>query len=196
MKRLILTFAVTVALFSACGGETDTVDPSETSGPVESTTTTTIDPIFAAGEYYLEKGTALRCTKELMTLAENTFRATQQERWEGEWNYSNDLFWEAVKKEILSMYAGVVNSTLLFVSDLGTYEWPTEVQASVDALMSQNLEMAENYLALSKVNSIKEYNNFKFGKIDEENHAGIIRAKLGLPSNVNDDVNYCANIFG
>ena len=95
MKRLILTFAVTVALFSACGGESDTVDPSETSGPVESTTTTTIDPIFAAGEYYVEKVTALNCSLEFLELATSTFESSQQDRWEGEWNYSKDLQWEA-----------------------------------------------------------------------------------------------------
>jgi len=196
MKRLILTYAVTAALFSACGGETDSVDSSTTLGPVESTTTTTIDPVFAAREYYMEKMTALECAKELLSLAERTFDATKQERWEGEWNRSNDLFWEAFEREILPQWEGVANSTLLFVSDLGTYEWPTGVQASVDALMSQQLEMAQRFLSLSEVNSIKEYSNFKLLPPKEEDHAGIIAAKLGLTSNVNDDTNYCEKIFG
>ena len=196
MKRLILTFAVTTALFSACGGDTDTVDPSETSGLVESTTTTTIDPIFAAGEYYREKATAVGCARELNELAISTFDASQQERWEGEWNYSEVLIWEAFQKEVLSLREGLANSYILFVGELGAYEWPDGLQTSIDALISQTLEIASENLRISEVKMMKEYQNFSFNVVDETNHAGIIRAKLGLPSNVNNDENFCANIFG
>ena len=97
---------------------------------------------------------------------------------------------------MLSLREDLADSYILFAGDLGSYEWPAGMQASIDGLISRELELASENLRLSEVNSAKEYQNFRFDIEDETNHAGIIRAKLGLPSNVNNDENFCAKIFG
>jgi hypothetical protein len=37
---------------------------------------------------------------------------------------------------------------------------------------------------------------FDWPVVDEQNKSGIIRAKLGLPSNIDNDVEECKELFG
>jgi hypothetical protein len=83
-----------------------------------------------------------------------------------------------------------------FASDLGAYDWPSEVQGSIDSLMAQMLDEGSSYSDFSKLNSFDQLDNWKWPTLDDENYAGVIRAKLGIASNVNSDVNECKDMFG
>jgi len=192
---LIGTVGFVFVLF-ACGGSTDNATTTSSSAPMESTTSTTVDPTFAAGERYIEIVAPLRCARDLYAMSGPNFDASAEERWSGEWNYSEDLYFAAFKAEVLAN-AGILSDTFVqVVSDLGSYDWPSEVQEPIDELIVQLLDEGAAYSAFSSLNSIKEVQDWEWPNLDGENHAGLIRAKLGLPSNVNDETNYCEKVFG
>lgn len=192
---LVSMVGFAVLLF-ACGGSTDSATTSSSSAPGESTTSTTVDPTFAAGERYAELVASSNCARALYSMSYPNFEASAEERWSGEWNYSEDLYFGAFKAEVLSN-ARILSETLLqTVSDLGSYDWPSDVQEPIDGLITQLLDEAAAYTAFSELNSIKEVRDWEWPIVDDENYAGVIRAKLGLPSNVNDETNYCEKIFG
>jgi len=199
-KPIYAIFASTLTLIACSGGssgssETVVATPAPTTIPA--TTTTTIDPITAAGKYYWEIVIQTNCARELFQLSADTFTATQEERWKNEFKYDENLAFEALRTEVLGMAASFANSLTDAVASLGTYVWPENVQQSIDGLISQMLEEASGKARFSKLSSLDEIRNWRYPKAsDDTNYAGLIRAKLGLPSNVNNDMNYCKENFG
>jgi len=199
-KPIYAIFASTLTLIACSGGsssssETVVATPAPTTIPA--TTTTTIDPTVAAGAHYLEIVGPLNCSRDLYQLSDDTFTANQEERWKNEFKYDENLTFKALKNEVLDNAGAYADSILEFVSALGTYVWPDNINESVDGLISQLLEEASAVSAFSKLASLDEVRNWKYPKqTDDTNFAGVIRAKLGIPSNVNNDVNECKEIFG
>ena len=198
-KSIYVIFASTLALL-ACGGtsnsRSETTVSTSVSTTVAATTTTTIDPKAAAGEHYLEIVKAVNCTQDLYNLSVDQFDATADDRWKNEFNYDETAFFIAYKNEVLENARLFSDSLVKFASELGVYDWPADIQGSIDPFIAQTLAEGSAYSEFSKLNSFDQIDNWEWPTLDGENYAGIIRAKLGIASNVNSDVNECKEIFG
>ena len=192
-----ISVAQVLMLLAACGGgeSTASVDVSLAMAE-ESTTTTTIDPAEIAASHYLEIVRPNNCAFDLFFLAEDEFIATQESRWTNEWNYDADAQFASLKSEVLENARILSETMVTFATELGIFDWPIGVQESVDLLIAQTLEEASAYSAFSKPDSMEQVRAWEWPVVDDRNHAGVIRAKLGLPSNIDNDVEECNELFG
>ena len=197
-----LTCVIFVSLLPllACAGSSNSSSETTVSIPVSTTvvatTTTTIDPTEAAADHYLEIVKPVNCAQELFNLFANQFDATSDDRWKNEFNYDETAYFVAYKSEVLDNARIFSDSLVKFASDLGVYDWPSEVQGLIDPFIAQTLEEGSAYSEFSKFNSFDQLDNWEWPTVDDENYAGVIRAKLGLPSNINNDMGECKEILG
>ena len=194
-KPIYAIFASTLTFIACSGGSNSS---SETTVPttLPAATTTTIDPTEAAGGYYLEIVSPANCLRDLYQVSADQFNKTSDERWKNEWNYDEVAYFVAFKSEVMDNARILSDGLVKFASDLGAYDWPSEVQGSIDLLIAQMLAEGSAYSSWSNLNSWDQLEDWKWPKSDEENYAGVIRAKLGIASNVNSDVNNCKEVFG
>ena len=82
-----------------------------------------------------------------------------------------------------------------FATELGIFDWPVGVQEPVDSLIAQILEDSSAYSAFSKLGSMEQVVASEWPVVDDRNHAGVIRAKLGLPSNIDKNIEECKELF-
>jgi len=168
----------------------------ESQPTIESTTSTTIDIRKEAGSYYIEIATPLNCMRQLYLL---NYEAAGTEFEAQDFPGTASGFQEAYefyRTRILINAEKLSEEMLTFASNLGTYSWPEGVQPSVDELIEDVLREAESVAAYSKLSSWQEIVDWEWPARSNRNPAGVIRAKLGLDSNVNDDSSYCSELIG
>ena len=163
---------------------TTTAAPEPTAPPTEAPTTT-IDPIATAGQYYLEHVRGLNCAWELEMLAaaDSTSRFGDT-IYEGEFNEYRQFMmptWEMKR-----------DAELTWMQALIDYEWPSEVQPAIDDVIAQAAGQAAAYEALTTM-GFHQWVTYVW-PTTTENPAAVARAILGLPSNINTDVNACREI--
>lgn len=193
-------YPVALGLFvAACGGggdiATEGVDQvSSTSQQIVVTEapTTTADLRQAAADRYVEIVTPSNCALALYDLsaseAEERFRAS---------SFASDQeAFEYWRVNVLSNADSLADAYLKMVSELGIYEWPEEVQESVDELITQMLSEAAVYSSYANLGTWQALIDWEWPPAPTTNPAGVIRAKLGLPSNVNNDEAFCDGLLG
>jgi hypothetical protein len=210
-ERGILWLAVVAALtLAACSGDesTEVADsppqttaaPTTTTAPTTSTiaTTTTIAPTTStiattttiaptpeelAAAFYLEKVAGVNCSRDLLRLA-------LAEAPGGERIYPNEFndFMAAMRPA----YEMNRDAALTFMNEIAVYEWPADVQSNIDALVAEMAQGAGEWDQYAKSLSTDDWPT----EFTDRNAATIVRAKLGIPSNINSQVNNCEEFFG
>lgn|GEM_PF-3123746 len=202
LRTLTVMVVVAVAIGTSCSGggsETSQSSPSTSSPattvPATSTQpptttaapTTTVDPIALAGEKYIEFVKPSNCMIGLIQILEADI-------------IGDDGFyereWPKVLEQIVPAYKTLADDTVTFVEKLVSYDWPDEVQSDVDALVTELVQWAGWYAGLGAATSFDSWNAAIEAQIPAETGAAtIVRAKLGLPSNINNDENFCEGIL-
>lgn len=158
-------------------------DPSSTSASPSTTapeSTTTVPPVKDPAQRYLELVGPQNC------LAARIDEAAQRiDRLE----LASEV-WPAVQAELLPLFGEYATAAVAFYEGLLAEEWPPEVQSDIDALVGELTAVASEAQRLSEVDSLEQYLAFEFVPLST-NSAAIVRAKLGLPSNVTDEADYC-----
>ena len=207
-RRIALSAAVAITTLVGCSGgdaapsfdssvntvaeATTTLTPTTTAAPTTSTTTTTTTttipptPEELAAAYYLEAVLPYNCAFELFNLIAADAPGGDS-IYEGEFN----AFYAAM----LPGYEMKRDAELAFMNALIDYEWPEDVQDNIDGLTAQASVYASNYEALARTVDFNAWLNLDLDWPDNGD-AAVVRAKLGLPSNINSDVEHCQQIFG
>jgi len=186
--------AVTVAL-AACSGEDATTTTAETTTTTVLTTTTvatttttqatttSVDEVAAAGAHYLEIVAPGNCLIEQLTAIEDSGRDAD--------GFMDPNAWDdMVDAGLLTLYAQSSEADIAFLEALATYEWPAIVQEDVEALIEEVSASASWALAVSESQSFDEWANL-WSNPPEAVAAAVVRAKLGLESNIGSDVVDC-----
>lgn len=75
-----------------------------------------------------------------------------------------------------------------------SYAWPEEVAADIERLVVETSEWASFYADLAASPSFTSFVDVT--PPSDTSAATIVRAKLGLPSNINNEENFCAGVAG
>jgi hypothetical protein len=144
-----------------------------------------VDPYEEAAAYYLETVAVFNCANARLFDAWDVAPGLEDEllyTWE----------WEAYSTYMVPIWEELRDIRTDWMSSLGDYDWPEDVQPSIDDLFSELSLEASNYNFYADT---PDYSDFR--DLTEEiewpdwSAAAVIRAKLGLPSNIGDDTDYC-----
>jgi hypothetical protein len=185
-RSLVRRFLAYALLVAACGGSTvatTTLQPTTTEAPTTTqatttttvATTTTVDPVVSAGAYYVESVTPSNCAGQ-----------TTETIWDDiadEEGYLYDTDWERIEAEMLPAYQIYAAKLVGFVEALASYEWPESVQADIEGLMSEVSAEAGWAQEVSEASSFDSFITLQ-NEVREFSAAAIVRAKLGLPTNI------------
>jgi hypothetical protein len=189
MKGLVI-LATCSLLLTACGNEPDpdtaaTALPEATTTAAEPTTTTTETTTTTTeavdfGELYLDLVARTNCTSARANeILDRLGDTTDWSRFEG---------------ELLPSFRDYSSALIAFYEGLLANTWPDNVQGDVEQLA---VETSADAAAVSDWTNATSLNDL-VARIEERplstsNIAGIVRAKLGLPSNIIDDgTDWCA----
>jgi hypothetical protein len=146
-------------------------------------TTTTIPPPTPA-EMYLEFVTPMNCAGQQLNSAFDAVIGddgfTQRE-------------WPTVQAEVLPVVEGNADVIVDWMENMVTYPWPADVKADIDVLVAGNAQLAHQYGSVVAAQSIDEWNAaWELTVPDTVATAAVVRAKLGLPTNLTDTQDWCA----
>ena len=194
-QRLLCAALIAI---TACGGNAVTATtlepaPTTTAAPLTTTTTispsttttettTTVDEIAAAGAHYLEIVAPGNCVIEQIEAIEvpaQSDGAFSAEEWD-----------EMVDAGLLSLYAQGSEADIAFMEALAAYEWPENVQEDVNSLIQELSAAASWALDVSESQSFDDWLAL-WGNPPESVSAAVVRAKLGLESNIGSEVVDC-----
>ena len=141
MKRLIVVGAcLTGLVVTACGtpsaGSASTTVPTPTPLPPTPSPSPSVDPILAAGQYYLKVVTTYNAAEAKVAAAEKKI-------------FTYHPYTAAVPDEKVSLAA-----TEAWQNALYAYTWPANAQGQIDALVSANegfIEATEAFIAGANV---------------------------------------------
>jgi hypothetical protein len=180
-----------VGLVAGCGGGSEVTasgggDRSTTSTTEATTTTvatTTTAPVDYAAQY-MRLVAPSNCALNQMITALEGFRGVE---------YIDDAIWARMQQDLLPSIRAYSDAVIGFYEGLAAAEWPENVQADVDTLVAQLATEAAQARAAADAETHAVYVVLE----DElwspdENAAGVVRAKLGLESNVTEETDYCA----
>lgn len=208
MKRTATIITLTALALASCGGGSDdaadttesaetsaapstttTVPPTTTIAPTTtaattttstSTTTTTVDPIAAAGAQYIALVTPANCTNELLNLMINDAYGDE---------YLSENEWVAAQPGFNEGFQAAADRSLEFMNGLIAYDWPDEVQSDVDALVA---ELAADAAIYQQTADAATFDGFlTVPALGQGGAATVLRAKLGLESNIGTDTISC-----
>ena len=143
--------------------------------------TTTLDPIQAAGAYYMAKVTPVNCINQQMNRAEDDVYGPDGSLTEDEWaRYPTD---------VAPLYAADSSAELTLIDDLANYQWPVEVQDAINALTA---EMTKNSQSFEEMASFQSYQELVqlHPEFAPAAAGAFVRAVLGLPA-YDDTIDYC-----
>jgi hypothetical protein len=163
---------------------TTTTTTSTTSPPTTAAPTTTIDPRQAAAEYYLQSVTPSNCYLQITQLIESEVYGKDGTLTRKEW--------PAAQEKLLPAIKGLADGELTFLSALVNYDWPDDVQPDIDNLVNELSATANWHGQLASAGSFDAFVGSP--PAPQGSAATVVRAKLGLPSNVNSTVEECANL--
>ena len=145
--------------------------------------TTTVDPITAAS-LFLDAVAPLNCSGQFLDSPDG--------RAYGPDGLVDEDDWPAMQSKLLPAHATFANDEIRFMEAL-PYQWPAEVQADVDAVVADAWASANFQAALGAATSFEDF--FAIPDVPQGTASTILRARLGLPSNVNTQVDFCAGLF-
>ncbi|MFN7150008.1 MAG: hypothetical protein ACK4V6_11060 [Microthrixaceae bacterium] len=106
-------------------------------------------------------------------------------------DFIDDAEWPAVQTTVQPLYREFAESMIRFYEGLVANEWPPDVQADIDALVTQLTTESAHVMMMSNAPTVADLSELSYSYPEMPNNAGSIRAKLGLPSNVTDEQDYC-----
>lgn len=173
---------------SATAGTTTTTEPPvetiATSTTPSTTTTTTIDPYVAAGNEYLRLVNQLNCAMAITQNAETeVYGADERVR-------ARD--WPTIRDSLLPAYAAMAQEELAFMNGLLGFAWQEDLQPDVDKLVAEVAADAGWFDGLSKVTSFEAFAAYPM--MPDSTAATVLRAKLGLESNVGSTTDFCSEL--
>lgn len=179
---------VGVSAITASTAEQTTVTPTTQAVTTTVAPTTTTEPPPTPAEVYLELVTPNNCAMQLSDLV-----------WAQE--IGGDTFterqWPIVQQKVLPTYTAVADASVKWMEAMVAYDgWPADLQADIDALVAETSLWANWYATAGQLSSIDAWNTFMANPAPPFGAATVVRAKLGLPSNVNDATNWCEGVFG
>lgn len=210
VSSLVTLVAVVAALLASCSSDDpapesnpntaqstvpitsleDTPPPTSAAAPstteatttTEAVTTTTVDERAAAGAHYLELVTPLNCSLSIVALVEGGITGDG-------YFYAND--WPEIQA-IQPTYATYAQDVLKMMTGLIAFDgWPADVQADVDALIGELAADADYYQTLADAVT---FDQWATTTQPESTAASIVRAKLGLETNVGTTRDFCADL--
>jgi len=189
MKTKLAAALAVAALAVACGAPAEVGTPSldeglsttTTAAPtttVPPTTTTTMDAITVAGSHYTRIVAPLNCAAAAVNAAWDELGDKE--------GYVYEDQWEDIKTVLLPTYAESSVAGVTFIEALAGYDWPAVVRDDIDDLMVEITGEAKWSDSMAKAT---DYLNFTELNIDltENKAATVIRAKLGIETNVGLD---------
>lgn len=194
MRRAIV--ACTLLMLMGCGSSGSessqpatteapvTEAPTETA-PVATEATTTTQPVTttteiteeSAQEQYLELVKPANCALADYVTVEEAVGAFGPEEWPD------------VMPQLIPVIDGYAKSLVTFYEGLADAEWPEDAQTSIDDLIAETSDEAAKARTLADAETFDEY--LSAPESSDSNAAGVVRAKLGLDSNLDSPVTAC-----
>ena len=117
-----------------------------------------------------------------------------QRAYEGlsEGEYWTDADWAHLQGTIQPAIREYAEAMIAFYEGLTAAQWPEDVQPAVDDLVAELTVIAAQTYAAAEAPDLDAYIAADAAIVDQGNSAGVVRAKLGLQSNVTDENDYCA----
>jgi hypothetical protein len=116
------------------------------------------------------------------------------DRTEGANGYFDSSDWPAIQAELLPRFRDAAEAKIRFYQAIIATEWPADVQADMDALVAESTTEAAYFQRISESTSTDDMLLAMNNAPENRNTAGVVRAKLGLESNVVDDTDFCIGI--
>ena len=93
--------------------------------------------------------------------------------------------WDAVQSQLLPIALQLMQEEVTFMEKLTSYDWPASVQPQVDAVIAEAAEVAYVNETAAKATDFATWAN---AVVLERDAAAVLRAALGLPTNIGVDV--------
>jgi hypothetical protein len=180
VRRTVLAVVVALTLAS-CGSSsgaakaTSTTSAASTTSTAPASTTQPLPTTDVAAKKYLALVAGPNCAfsnlKAKATEIQGAGPVTEAE-------------WPKIQAELLPLFRRVSDENVHFYEGLVAQRWPAEVTADVQTLVGQLTTEAAQYRAIADSASYAVFQAMTLPS--PPNTAGVIRAKLGLKSNVTD----------
>lgn len=150
-----------------------------------SATTIPTSTTLAPDDYYLAHVSPLNCAWNHLATVEAA-SAGSDDTWD---SYQ----WLEIQSAVLPVYRDHAQVLLDFVEALSSYDWHSDMQPSIDVLATGTAAEASAFFAMANSATWDEFAELE---VPESNGAtaAVVRAKLGLPSNLTDDTDYCKTL--
>jgi hypothetical protein len=166
------------ATTSTTGASTPTSTTPTTATTATTAPTSTTQPLpttEAAGKKYLALVAGPNCAIDNLGAKATEIKGTGQ---------VTEAQWPKIQAELLPLFRRVSDENVHFYEGLVAQRWPAAVEADVQTLIGQLTTEAGQYRAVSESASYAAFESMTVPTAP--NTAGVIRAKLGLKSNVTE----------
>jgi hypothetical protein len=185
LARRLVAVSVAALALASCGSSsgaakatTTTARPTTTATP-SSTTALTLTT-KAAGTKYLALVAGPNCAIGKVKAKANELQSAGP---------ATEAQWPKIKGELLPLLRQISDEDVHFYEGLVAQRWPDAVTADVQTLVGQLTTEAAQYRAISESPTYADFQTMTLPTAP--NTAGVIRAKLGLTSNVTDQAHTC-----
>ena len=87
------------------------------------------------------------------------------------------------------------DAAITWIENLVGYPWPADVQADVNELVTGEAQAAEMWGAAAQATTFDEFVHASTIEVaDTFAIAAVVRARLGLPTNISDTQDWCAGL--
>lgn len=101
--------------------------------------------------------------------------------------------WPMLGPHLADAYRPAAESMSDAINMSGALEWPDELQDTIDSVVVEMSEYASLYWSVANARTFDDY--LEAGEISRalsRTEASLLRSKLGLPTNIGDETDYCA----
>ena len=105
--------------------------------------------------------------------------------------YENE--WDDIGAELNAVYDKVASALIAALNQASELSWPADVQDNVDSVVAEMAELAALYSGFAHASTFVEWSVAfeRASGFTGRTSAALLRTKLGLPSNIGDDSDYC-----
>jgi hypothetical protein len=175
-----------VAMLAACGGDGESattttapaVETMATEAPTTTGATATTD-LFDYAQQYLDLVAPANCANQ--ALGEVIRRLDQ----------TTATYQEAKAAGLFDAAGETAAAWVTFYEGLVAADWPEDVQPAIDDLVAETSADARKIESIANAVDDASFYAAMNQSIGEENNAGVVRARLGLPSNIGDEPDAC-----
>lgn len=161
-------------------------DPPATTEPVDETTTTTesstttTEPLpIDFGQQYLDAVAPVNCAA---VAANDAFNEVADAA-----GFIYDEQWPIIAQVVLPAYRAYSEALTEFAAALINADWPAEVIDDINTLVAEVTQDAAGAYAVSEARNTAEWSQ-AMDRFSGGSTAGIVRARLGLPTNLGLDI--------